>query len=508
MANRVIRLAVLIGMLPTVGYEAASEESPAPVISKTVGASIQAKPLFGGELVDGIPTRLSAVAVDRGGIVWVGSEAAGVFALKDGRFTLLDQYNTAMPACWIKAIYVDRQNKKWFLSRRGYIFTFDNSKWEVIAQPDPILGSFDLLCGDPRGRIWLGQQRGIVRCLNNGLVVDPDLNFGGPGKFAEGHLAGIAVDGRGQVWFGYDRALAVLDGEQWTVYRPSQIPRGGITTIACAPDGKSAYLGTNDGLYCFEDGKFEQLTDAGDGRFEFLRAFPNGRFVADVATPWSFPPKRQKRIGVVVRDRKEISRYSEGSQIHGLSLNDAAFSDASGAWLATYDGLFNLKGTEWSAFHPEKDQSGVRRWRRPLLAWQRLSQLEQANAEVTDVDIHNVIANPLPFLNKKLRIEGHIESGFEYAELVGIHGEHLHIWPNCNAALSRFQQTPTWKELVEPINTREFLGFLEWGGGFGHMNGSPMQFTSVEEYPLGIAPERKAEIRKEYLKSLGAPPGE
>ena len=125
------------------------------------------------------------------------------------------------------------------------------------------------------------------------------------------------------------------------------------------------------------------------------------------------------------------------------------------------------------------------------------------NQEVTDIDIHEVLKDPHKFLNKKIRIVGRIASSFEYAEMVDSHGEKLGILPEIQLQLGEFiAAAGLKKELGSNDQPREFLGYLESGGHFGHMGGSSKEFTIVEVYPADADRARKAQIKKQYLEYL------
>ena len=150
------------------------------------------------------------------------------------------------------------------------------------------------------------------------------------------------------------------------------------------------------------------------------------------------------------------------------------------------------------------------KWPRRL-AWRRKPVEELVNQEAIDVDMRKVLQNPRQYANKKLRFKGRIASSFEYAEILDAEGNRLGIWPERENALSQFfyesrQNKPPKAQgsIHGPRQSEltEYLGFLEWGGYFGHLGSWQTQFTIVEEYPAAAAPAEKAQIKQAYLKSL------
>jgi uncharacterized protein (TIGR03067 family) len=83
------------------------------------------------------------------------------------------------------------------------------------------------------------------------------------------------------------------------------------------------------------------------------------------------------------------------------------------------------------------------------------------------------------------------------------HGEGLGISPEYACWFWDFVRAEGLEtELSGKAQLNEFVGYLDWGGYFGHMGGSSRQFTIVEIYPAGADKARKAEIKRLCLKYL------
>ncbi|MGA2616326.1 MAG: TIGR03067 domain-containing protein [Thermoguttaceae bacterium] len=124
--------------------------------------------------------------------------------------------------------------------------------------------------------------------------------------------------------------------------------------------------------------------------------------------------------------------------------------------------------------------------------------------EPADAEIHEVLADPRKFAGKKIRIVGTIDSGFEYAQMIDSRGKGLRIWPRTFWVRDFIKAEGLEKEFGGAKQQKEFIGYLDWGGHFGHMGAWPYEFTIVETYPAGADKARRAEIKGRYLKFLEA----
>ena len=87
--------------------------------------------------------------------------------------------------------------------------------------------------------------------------------------------------------------------------------------------------------------------------------------------------------------------------------------------------------------------------------------------------------------------------------MVDAKGERLGMWPVFRTLPDAPRPIDKAKKpngsATEP---QEFLGYLEWGGYFGHVGGWPMQFTIVEVYPAGADKAKRTGFEKQYLERL------
>ncbi len=261
-----------------------------------------------------------------------------------------------------------------------------------------------------------------------------------------------------------------------------------IYLISAGVDFKENPFGLPTGkLFAFKAGRSRVVTDElPESRIEVLRGNQEGRFVVGYIAP----------DGAIVGDGKQVRRYAVGTPLENESVADVAFDKQGRIWFAArFRGLCCLDNGKWKTFPPPDRNDPI-----PLPVWQKKPLQDLVRQEAVDVDIHKVLEDPRKYADKKLRIVGTIASSFEYAEMIDSRGEKLGMWPNYRMLQNAFGQPEGHTGDRKPERPlQEFLGYLEWGGHFGHMSAWPMQFTIVEVYPADMDKSRKVEIQKQYL---------
>jgi len=455
--------------------------------------------LYGGEPIGAVPNELTSLAFDRDGILWIGSRYSGLIALKDCRFTLFDQYNSGLTDCGIHQILVDKKNTKWVIGGRGALFSFDNSQWKQIA---PAESEFSAMREDPRGRIWC-YDGGRLSFVEDGTIRQflPKMSSADADLW-DRRISAFDIDRHGTIWVAAEKAtIFKVVGERATVVlrSPSELgwqARG----IACDPNSDDVFIwGQSRGepIWRLHDGRLTPLRTGSKGLFEPIRWFPDGTLAI----------QHELFHGVAMgKTGDDLRVLSEGTPLANETVTDVAIEKPGRTWFAgRFAGLQLLDDGKWTSCPQGVYLS------RPRLEWERKPIEDLINQEAVDVDMQQVIKNPRQYANKKLRFKGRSASSFEYMNMSDSRGADLHIWPGWAGELEGYLATVTPRK---PLGDRgsfddtriteltEYLGFLEWGGYFGHMGGWSMEFTVVEEYPADATPEKKAAMKQAYLKSI------
>jgi hypothetical protein len=496
-------LAVALGALTCAGCAPGSEGSTAQ------GVTV-------GDPVASVPRELTSLAFDHDGTLWIGTKYSGILAFKDGQFRLFDQYNTPMNYAGVSSVLVDANNTKWFVAHPpGAIYSFDNSQWKEIATGEEKIHS---LRDDKHGRIWCVAGNRLSY-IEQGAFREfkPELSADDMKLWRDGFLS-YDIDRHGVVWVALQNAsIFRFDGEKGarvfeaasSTYRPGGRMLGGI---ACDPD--------SDRLYLWDYKPFSVSNPDEDVR---ILALENGRFapinmqLGGTYFPLRWLPGKKLALGVRLQDGAalaeiggKIEEYSDSTPLAHEDVTDVAIERPGRVWFAgRFGGLRLLDDNKWTTFAPTET---VRR----RLQWQRTPVKALVEQDAIDVDIHDALQNPRQYANQKIRFKGRVASSFEYAEMLDAKGNQLGIWPEWKPELSQFlagsqQKSKPHKSppktngdpfdsyLNEPT---EYLGFLDWGGDFGHMGGSKNSLTIVEQYPADATQDEKAAIRQAYRKSL------
>jgi signal transduction histidine kinase/streptogramin lyase len=252
--------------------------------------------------VAGLDDFTRAVAEDREGDIWVGTEGGGVSMLRQNFFSLYDD-RAGLPAKTSGAVCVDPAGDVWFANRQGGVVRRHGG----LFQAPPGTGKLfvNTVCPDHEGGLWVGGSQGLYHlpadpalpprefplasmdirtlfCARNG-----DLWFAsslgavglirggrcrmlsaGDGYEAVRGGTAIAEDRTGAIWIGTGSGSLwkILDGRPSRVDFPAEIPVVPIHTLYTDSSGL-LWIGTANGLVLHDGGGFRRFTEA-EGLFD------------------------------------------------------------------------------------------------------------------------------------------------------------------------------------------------------------------------------------------------
>jgi ligand-binding sensor domain-containing protein len=206
---------------------------------------------------EGLPDAfVHAVLVDRDGMLWAGTDAAGLIRKEEPLVGAIP--SDLMPEPVTSTVLADGAGQLWIGTRSRGLCRF---------RPSSGIRHFDTssgLCGDrvrvlsadPLGRIWVGTEDGGV------TRIDPDgmHTLNSRNGLLSDHVTSIVEDGSGGVWIGTDRGLNRWREGVIDVFGPgSALSETYITSLIPGAD-HSVYIGTKRGVFQYIDGKFSPLT--------------------------------------------------------------------------------------------------------------------------------------------------------------------------------------------------------------------------------------------------------
>lgn len=155
--------------------------------------------------------RVDCFFEDREGNLWAGVDRGGLVRVREKRFAVLAP-NAGARASKVVSVAEDAQGALWLGTYGGGLYRYQSDTWEAVPLPESAPSGFVFsVCPDHSGRLWLSAgEENIFWGLGNQIETVP------------GALHGVKV------------ILAAHDDRIW--------------------------LGTKNGLGCWEEGKFRRLT--------------------------------------------------------------------------------------------------------------------------------------------------------------------------------------------------------------------------------------------------------
>lgn len=201
-------------------------------------------------------TAVTALAVDRQGMLWVGTYEG----LK--RFDGVSWQSYRAPddswTNWITALAVDSAGALWVGSAFTGVYKFAGNVWEKYSTTDGLVYNLvNTIAGDANGTMWFGTRYGLSRFDGSSwktyTVAD---GLGGD------TINAVAVDGQNRIWVGtIQNGVSVFDGSAWTAYSTADgLADNNIASIAVNPLS-GIWVGTAGGLSRFDGATW--ITPAG-----------------------------------------------------------------------------------------------------------------------------------------------------------------------------------------------------------------------------------------------------
>ena len=204
--------------------------------------------------------RITSLAGDGSGVVWVGTEGGGFFRLVEReevsstspQYDLIPQSINSGDTSFIHAAAVDQAGSLWLGTVSG-VFRSDREIWgrEIHPPAASPANEIQTILADEEGRLWIGTRgEGIRRkAAGNGLADEAffDVDSGLPSLF----VTDLALDADGRIWrrAGTWWGLAALEpgAELWTQPIPTDSLPSALVTAVLAQE-RRLWIGTDNGL--------------------------------------------------------------------------------------------------------------------------------------------------------------------------------------------------------------------------------------------------------------------
>lgn len=185
----------------------------------------------------------TSLAVDRDGVVWVGSTRGLAAVTADGRARRFDLAD-GLPAVPVRAVLCDRDGGLWIGTPNGLARRV-GERFEQVSAPGLRRGVVVWDLFEARdGSVWVGTSSGLHRFREHEFTM-----FGTPEGFPSDQPTAVHEDPRGTLWVGFqDAGVVVIAGDRrQRLTRANGLVSDEVFSIRGARNGE-VLIGTRGGL--------------------------------------------------------------------------------------------------------------------------------------------------------------------------------------------------------------------------------------------------------------------
>jgi PAS domain S-box-containing protein len=207
----------------------------------------------------GLPgTAVEALYEDRSGVLWIGTQASGVFRLQGSK---LSRYTNrdGLASGTILSIFQDREGSVWIGSDGGGLNRLSPTPFTTLDTAAGLSNDFvRSVFQAADGSIWIGADHGLNRLKDGNLTVYTTRQ-----GLSSNVILSVWQDRRGSVWAGTGGGGAdrLIDGKVSVFTTKQGLVNNSVWSIYQDREGH-LWLGTNGGLSLYQHGKFRNFTTA------------------------------------------------------------------------------------------------------------------------------------------------------------------------------------------------------------------------------------------------------
>jgi len=189
--------------------------------------------------------RVSSIAIDSGGKVWVGSlNRKGGLSVYDGvRWTNYSDRD-GLPSNYVHSVSISHDDRVWVGTKEGAAI-FDGNNWKCFTSKDGLLDDeVEEVTVDSEGNLWAVSDQNVYRYDGGEWGAYPYENgiFGNKVFHVE-----IAPDGR--VWFATKAGIACFTGDTWHILSEEDgLPDSYVLSVLVTTDGELWFGTFGDGI--------------------------------------------------------------------------------------------------------------------------------------------------------------------------------------------------------------------------------------------------------------------
>ena len=313
---------VLIGFSrggPHLGLERFTASGPEPVDAKG----------FTGE-----SAAVQAILRDRKGALWIGTANDGVYHIVNGvadHFTIAD----GLSGSGVNAFHEDREGNVWVATSGGVDRFYARSVIAISTREGLSSDDVASVLASRDGSVWMGAGTGLS-VLAKGVISTLRARDGLPGSA----VTSLFQDHADQMWVGVDNDLAVYSAHAFHIVHALDGGKLGVIAGIVEDQAHDVWVlvvGKPFRLYRIRKGKV----------FDEVRLLQG-------ATPHAIATDPSGAVWIVdSRWNLQIFRHGQFEIVQGIGGNTGAprgfwVGSEDTAFLATGEGLYNLKGGQWA----------------------------------------------------------------------------------------------------------------------------------------------------------------
>lgn len=297
-----------------------------------------------GPQENGSGVLITAVTWGPEGSPWIGTNRAGLHHRKASPFTVYSE-EEGVAFRNIYPILEDHTGAIW-------LGTWGSGVSRILADTvtsHDANGSGKLvlsLLEDREGRLWVGQEYGVMRCALSRVSCQwegrPLLPSGTP-------VRALHQDHTGTIWVGSEAGLYRVRQNTWDLITPDAGgPRAPVRTFLEEPDG-TLWLGTyGGGIVRFRDGRFSSLTTADGMPSNLVRSLHRD----EDGVLWVGTEGRGLARVVIGNDSvpTQVTTYRKGDGLPSDIIHRILEDDQGRLWMSTNSGIFWVPRAELNVF--------------------------------------------------------------------------------------------------------------------------------------------------------------
>jgi signal transduction histidine kinase/sugar lactone lactonase YvrE len=202
---------------------------------------------------------VTAVFEDREGNLWFGS-ANGLERLRDSTFVTYSQAE-GLPSDGSKPVFVDAESRMWFPSVNGGLWWMKDGRKGRVTSDGLDRDVVYSIAGGPGGELWIGRQRGGLTRLQTDRVPFTTRTYTTGSGLAQNSVFSVYRARDGSVWAGtLSAGVSRLKGDRFTGYTTADgLLSNTVSSIFEGSDG-TMWFATPAGLNALSKGRWSAYT--------------------------------------------------------------------------------------------------------------------------------------------------------------------------------------------------------------------------------------------------------